>query len=202
MMKSIDPDTLSPRALYQLIIATVIPRPIAWISTQSKAGVRNLAPFSFFNAMSGAPPIVAVSIGNRGGIAKDTLKNLMETNECVIHMVTAGQAQQMNITSTDWPAEVDEFTAAKLETIAADLVTPPRIAAAPVAMEGRLLQTVPLAQTGYTLCLVQLLRLHIAETLLRPNGTVDPTKLNPVARLGGSEYALLSDFFDMQRPAP
>jgi flavin reductase (DIM6/NTAB) family NADH-FMN oxidoreductase RutF len=202
MHKSIDPANLPPRDVYQLLISTIIPRPIAWISTVSKAGRRNLAPFSFFNGVGGVPPIVAVSIGSRGGIAKDTLRNLQETGECVIQMVTAAQASAMNITSTDWPEDVDEIDMAKLAVIPSDLVRPPRIAAAPIALEGKLLQSVPVAQTGYTLALIRIVRFHIEQNVLRPNGTVDPGKLNPVARLGGSEYALLGDFFTMARPLP
>lgn len=202
MYKSIDPAELHPRAAYQLLISTIVPRPIAWISTLSNTGQRNLAPFSFFNGVGGVPPIVAVSIGSRNGFPKDTLRNLIETGECVIHIVSAKHAAAMNITSTDWEYDIDEFDMANLNVIPSDIVKPPRIADAPIALEGKLLQTVPIEQTGYTLALIRILRFHIEQDLLRPNGTIDPAKLNPVARLGGNEYALLTEFFHMSRPTP
>src|SRR5574337_2056419 len=101
----IDPSTLDSRQRYRLLISTVAPRPIAWVSTRARDGSLNLAPFSFFQALCGTPPLVTISIGRRKGAPKDTLANIQETGEFVINMVTEAVAEQMNVTSGEYGAE-------------------------------------------------------------------------------------------------
>ena len=199
-MVTIVPDDLPPREAYRLMISVVVPRPIAWVSTIGAGGIRNLAPFSFFNAVGGAPPTVMVSIGRRAGQPKDTLRNIEETGEFVVNIVDETLATQMNHTSGDWPYEADEFDLAGLAVAPSIDVRPPRVAAAPVALEVRMTQIVPVDETTYTIVLGRVLRYHIREGLLRPNGMVDATLLKPIARLSGNEYATIGGVFSLARP--
>jgi flavin reductase (DIM6/NTAB) family NADH-FMN oxidoreductase RutF len=201
-MSSIAVADLEPRDAYRLLISLVVPRPIGWISSISAAGQANLAPFSFFNAVAGPPPTVMVSVSQRAGgaVAKDTVRNAEETREFVAHIVERGLAEQMNATSGEWPHGVDEFERAGLARVASTDVRPYRLAGAAVAMECRLTQVVPVEGTRYTMLLGQVVRFHLREGLLRPNGLADPRRLDPIARLGGDEYASLGDVFEMIRP--
>jgi flavin reductase (DIM6/NTAB) family NADH-FMN oxidoreductase RutF len=129
--------------------ACVSPRPIAWVSTRSRDGVRNLAPFSFFNAFSWAPPIIGLGMPGRNaeGKAKDTLINIEETGELVVNMATVAHAEAINLTSARFAPDVDEFDAAQVQGEPATLVSPDRVAGAPVHLECRLFKTVALPAT-------------------------------------------------------
>lgn len=197
---SIVPTDLDPREAYRLLISVVVPRPIGWTSTIGAGGLLNLAPFSFFNAVGGNPPTVLISVGQRKGSPKDTLRNVQETGEFVINIVNAELAEAMNQTSGEWPYEVDEFDRAGVTPAASIDVKPPRVAAAPIALECRVTQIVPVIDTTYTLILGRVLRFHIRSDLLRPNGLVDALRLEPVARLSGDEYTTIGRVFEMKRP--
>ncbi len=199
--RTIVPEELAPREAYNLLLSVVVPRPIAWVSTLGADGTPNLAPFSFFNGVNGVPPVIMISISRaRGGGRKDTLRNLEETGELVVNLVDESLAAAMNLTSGEYAYEVDERALAGLEAAACVDVRPVRLAAAPVALEARLLQLVPIADTPSTLALARVLRFHIRADLLRENGLVDAAALRPVARLGGDEYATLGRVFAMARP--
>jgi flavin reductase (DIM6/NTAB) family NADH-FMN oxidoreductase RutF len=199
---SIVPDTLPDRDAYRLLISTVIPRPIAWVSSLGADGSLNLAPFSFFNVINGTPPIVLISVGSRRGQKKDTLRNVEETGEFVVNMVSMDLVDAMNQSSGEWDYEVSEFEMAQLETAASIDVKPPRVAAAKAAMEAKLTRILPLDVEGgsSTLIFGQVVRIHLDETILRPDGLVDADLLQPVARLGGPEYAALGKVFSLDRP--
>ncbi len=199
-MISIVPADMHPRDAYRLFISVVVPRPIGWISSIGADGTRNLAPFSFFNAVGGTPPTVMVSIGRRAGELKDTLRNIQETGQFVVNIVDEDHVAAMNETSGEWEYSVDEFARAGLETVPSVDVRPPRIAGVPVAMEAHLTQVVPVEGTHYTMVLGRVVRYHIREGLLRPNGMVDTTLLRPVARLSGDEYATTGKVFELARP--
>ena len=199
-MISIVPGELPPRDAYRLLISVVVPRPIGWVSTLGADGTLNLAPFSFFNAVAGHPPTIMVSVGRRSGQVKDTLRNAQETGEFVVNIVDESLAEAMNTTSGEWPYEVNEFERAGLTTTPSVEVKPPRVAEAMVAMEAKVSQIVPIEQAIYTMILGRIVRYHLREGLLRPNGLVDSTQLRPVARLGGDEYATLGKVFEMVRP--
>jgi flavin reductase (DIM6/NTAB) family NADH-FMN oxidoreductase RutF len=199
------PDELERRVAYRLLHSIVTPRPIGWISTLSAAGIPNLAPFSFFNAVSGFPPVVAFSAsiprrGPREGQEKDTLRNAVETGEFVVNMVDEALADQMNVTSGRWPPEVNEFEVAGLAAAPSVDVKPPRVAAAPVAMEARVQQVVPVEGSTSTLVLGRVVRFHVRADLLREDGLVDTARMGLIARLGASEYARLGEVFSMIRP--
>jgi flavin reductase (DIM6/NTAB) family NADH-FMN oxidoreductase RutF len=199
-MQTIPVSDLHPRDAYRLMISIVIPRPIAWVSTMGADGSINLAPFSFFNGVGSAPPTVMFSVGKREGRPKDSLRNAAETGEFVLNFVSEELAERMNLTSGDWDYEIDEFEKAGLTQAPSTDVKPPRVAEAVVAMEARVSQIVPVEDTTYTMVLGHVLRFHIRDGLLRPNGLVDATLVRPIARLGGDEYARFGEVFEMKRP--
>ena len=200
-MPTIVPSDLHPRDAYRLMISILVPRPSAWVSTQGQDGFFNLAPYSFFNGVGGTPPTIMVAMGQRQGKPKDSLRNIQQTGEFVVNIVGAELAQQMNLSSGEYAPDVDEFALAGLETAPSIDVRPPRVAHVPAAMEVKLSQIVPVEGTTYTMVIGRILRYHLREGLLRPHGLVDPQLLNPLARLGGDEYALLGDIFELKRPA-
>lgn len=164
--------------------AIVAPRPIGWVSTRSAAGVPNLAPYSFFNAVNDNPPIVAYSVSGR----KDSLTNVEATGEFVWSMATRALAEQMNATSASVPPDVDEFTLAGLDTAPSRLIAPARVAASPASLECRLLRTVELHDldgkaAGYTLVIGQVVGVHIDQSYLR-DGLFDTGAAHPVMRAG------------------
>jgi flavin reductase (DIM6/NTAB) family NADH-FMN oxidoreductase RutF len=200
-MRSFVPGDLAPRDAYNLMLSVIIPRPIGWISTIGVDGTLNLAPYSFFNGVNGSPPMVMFSAARRrSGEIKDTLRNAQETGEFVVNIVDETLAEAMNVTSGEWAYEVDEFALAKLETASSIDVRPPRVAAAPAAMEARVHQIVPVEGTRSTIVIGQVLRYHIRADVLRDSGWVDGARLKPVARMGGDEYGTLGRVFSMRRP--
>ena len=197
---SITPGDLHPRDAYRLMLSIVVPRPIAWVSTLGADGTINLAPFSFFNAVGGTPPTIMVSIGERAGKPKDTLRNVQETGEFVVHIANEELVEQLNKTSGDWAYGDNEFELAGLTQLPSTDVKPPRIAAAPVAMECKATQIIPVNETHYTMVLGQVLRYHIREDLLGPDKLVKAVDLGAVARLGGDEYTAIDRIFALPRP--
>jgi flavin reductase (DIM6/NTAB) family NADH-FMN oxidoreductase RutF len=201
LTKSIVPDDLESRAVHQLLLSIVVPRPIAWVSTVSKDGVLNLAPYSFFNGVNGSPPVVMISVGTpRSGRIKDTYTNARDTREMVIHMVDESLGEVMNLTSGEYGPEVDEFALADVAYVPSMEVKPPRVVLAPVAMECKVGQIIPVEGTRSHLIIGHVLRFHIREGLLRPEGLVDGEKMRPIARLGGPEYVTFGEVFKMNRP--
>jgi flavin reductase (DIM6/NTAB) family NADH-FMN oxidoreductase RutF len=193
----IDPAALTSRERYQWIISTVIPRPIAFVATLSPDGVPNLAPFSYFNAISATPPILAIAVGSRRGMKKDTVTNLEANGELTICLVTEDLARPMVLTSGDWPAGRSEFEIAGLTPVPSDLVRPPRVAESPVAFECKVHQIVPVGETH--LVLAEVLRLYVDDRTLT-EGLPDARKLRPLARLGGDWYARLGELIEISRP--
>lgn len=189
--------------------ACVVPRPIGWITTLNEAGVVNLAPYSFFNAVAGDPPVVVFGSGGRKADgppdgSKDSLANIERTGEFVCNLATWHLREAMNMTSAPAPAGVDEAAVAGLEMAASRLVKPPRVKASPVHLECRYLQTVdlPCDTPGGRNAVVfgQVVGVHIDESVLT-DGRVDMAKLKPIARLGYMDYCLVEDVFAMPRPA-
>lgn len=182
------------------IKAIIAPRPIGWISTIGADGIANLAPYSFFNIMSEKPPILLFSSEGR----KDTIRNIEATGEFVYNLVPRSMAEAMNISSTDWPAEVDEFEKAGLEKIASDAVAAPRVAGSPAAMECRLLDIRRLTDLdGYDVdaevITGQVVRIHLLRDVL-DNGHFDIVKAGTIARAGyRGDYVSVSETFEMLR---
>jgi flavin reductase (DIM6/NTAB) family NADH-FMN oxidoreductase RutF len=196
----LDPASTPAREIYKLLIGSVVPRPIAFVSTVSAEGVRNLAPFSFFNVICAEPPTVCFSTGFRVP-SKDTLANVKATGEFVVNMVSEEIAEQMNLCSGEYPAGVDEFQVSGLTPAASDRVKPPYVLESHVSMECRLVQTVEISTRpmGGTLIIGEVLRFHIDGEIVT-NFRVDPDKLQAVGRMGGNEYTRTRERFEMIRP--
>jgi flavin reductase (DIM6/NTAB) family NADH-FMN oxidoreductase RutF len=182
----IDPDGLEVRARYRLLISAIVPRPIAWVTTVSPAGVVNAAPFSFFSGISSSPPMLAIFVGpRRDGTPKDTLRNASETGEMVVNVVPRALAESMVATSEDLPPEESEVGRFGLATAPSDRVRPPRLADCPVNFECRVERVIPFA--GTSMVAGRILLVHVRDDLLR-EGAVDFAGLRPVGRLGGIDY--------------
>jgi flavin reductase (DIM6/NTAB) family NADH-FMN oxidoreductase RutF len=196
--------TLSARERYKLLLATVVPRPIAWVVTLDRDGRLNAAPFSFFNAFATDPPVVGIEIGSYdSGRPKDTRSNIQESGESVINLVCEEMAQAMNITAIGFAPGVSELAEAELETRPSMRIRPPRIAGSPVAMECEVMQIVDLgADTG--LVLGRVLAMHVREGAIGDRAEVyfDTPGLNLISRMHGNWYARTSDLFSMERIFP
>ena len=194
----VDFGQLEPRERYFWMISTIVPRPIAWVSTVSPEGALNLAPFSYFNGVTGDPPVVSISVGSRKGEPKDTARNAMATKELVVNIVPAGLGRQMVQTSADYAYGVSEFEKAGLTPEPSRLVKPPRVKEAPVAMDCRLYDTVAIGKN--TLILAEILLLHADDRVMK-DGYPDPEKLQPLGRLGGDLYGTLGEVVRHERPS-
>jgi flavin reductase (DIM6/NTAB) family NADH-FMN oxidoreductase RutF len=197
----IDPKTIPASLAYTVLTGAIIPRPIGFISSVSARGQVNLAPFSFFNAVCGEPPMVIFAPMNRRP-PKDTLLNVRETGEFVANIVSEEIAQQMNLTSGDYPADVSEFEISGLTPVPSDLVRPPRVKESPVNMECKVAQIIELSSKpwGGHLVIGEVVRFHVRDGIIDENYFIDPDKLNPIARMGGPSYSRIRDRFDMIRP--
>ena len=199
----VDPGATGPQEIYKLMVGVIVPRPIAFVSSVSADGVPNLAPFSFFTGISANPPVICFSPMIRGsdGAKKDTLRNIEETREFVVNIVSEEFAQQMNICSAEFPPDVDEFVASGLTPLPSDLVKAPRVKESGVNMECRLLQVVHVSEKplGGSIVLGEVVRFHIADEIC-DDYKIDPDKLHPIGRMGGPTYTRTTDRFDMQRP--
>ncbi len=187
---------------YTLLISLITPRPIAFISTLSDKGIPNAAPFSFFNLMGNDPPIVAIGIGKdvtRKNDLKDSGYNIQKTKEFVINIVNESILEQMNMTSIDFPPEVDEFEIAGLTKLPSIKVKPPRIAESPANLECRLASTVEIGNTRVVLG--EIIYLHIKKEFLdHENQTVLTDLISPVGRMHkNSVYTRTTNLFNLPR---
>ena len=181
--------------------ALVVPRPIGWVSTLSKDGVANLAPYSFFNAVSDRPPMLIFSSAG----TKDSLRNILDTGEFTCSIATWALRDKMNLSSAPVAASVDEFELAGLTKAASRFVAPPRVAESPAAFECKLWQTLPLPAPprgeGYTLVLGMVVGVYIEDACIQ-DGIVQSGEMRPLARLGYMDYSVLTPeaMFRMNRP--
>jgi len=197
-----DPISTPAQDIYKLLIGLIVPRPIAFVSTANAAGARNLAPFSFFTCASADPPIIAFCPMVRGAEGvKDTLRNIRETREFVVNIVSEEIAARMNVTSGEYAPDADEFKISGLTSVESDLVKPPRVKQAKASMECRLFQIVDVsARTmGGSMVLGEVVRFHVEDSIV-DHYRVDPERLNAIGRMGGTAYCRTRDRFDMERP--
>ncbi len=200
----LDPDSLKPRELYEWMICTILPRPIAWVSSISPDGVTNLAPFSFFQGVCARPPTLLFCPANdRYGQPKDTLRNIRATEEFVVHLVPFRLAESMNATSATLPygeSEIDRF---KVPTLPSRKVRPPRVAGVPVAFECRLDRIIDVGEgpiAGHVV-LGRIVHVHVDDSVLADDGRPDPVQLDLVGRAGRNDYVRLGELFRLERPA-
>jgi flavin reductase (DIM6/NTAB) family NADH-FMN oxidoreductase RutF len=197
----IDPQTAPQQSIYKLLIGCVVPRPIAWVSSLGEDDAPNLAPFSFFMAVCNDPPTIAFSSGRRAGNKKDTVRNIEYTQDFVVNLADDALAEQMNQSSAEYPPEVDEFAVTGLTAAASVKVKAPRVAEAPISMECRVVQILPVGHGPHTLVLGEIVQFHIRDDLYNPQtGRIDMYNLRPVGRLAGELYAHVHDIFEMKRP--
>jgi flavin reductase (DIM6/NTAB) family NADH-FMN oxidoreductase RutF len=202
-MKSIDPETLSVKENYKFLTGSIIPRPIAFISTLSTDGVINAAPFSYFNALTSSPPLIAISIGRKNGKQKDTSRNAETLGEFVVHIPDETYIEAVNQTAANLGPDESEVDLAKLTTVDSVKIKVPGIAEAKIRMECVVERILPLGGTpdkpATDLLIGRVVYYHIAEELYN-EGRIDAGKLRPVGRLAGTNYVKLGETFSLDRP--
>jgi flavin reductase (DIM6/NTAB) family NADH-FMN oxidoreductase RutF len=195
-MKIIYPDSFPSRDLHQFMLGSVIPRPIALVSTLSESGINNLAPFSYFNAISSDPPILGFSVSDRkDGSSKDTLANIEENSECVINLVSYDISHQMTLAGIDFPPETDEFVKCGFTPASSISVLPKGIEQSPVRFECKTDRIIYFGEKGNQTALVvcNVLCIHYDEIIMNKDNRIDPVALNLVGRLGRTNYIRLSN---------
>jgi flavin reductase (DIM6/NTAB) family NADH-FMN oxidoreductase RutF len=190
----VTPGEWPEREFYLMMTALVVPRPIGWISTISAAGVRNVAPYSYFNLMGSDPFFCA--FGSTG--VKDSLSNIREVPQFVCNIVTMHVLEKMNFTSADYPREQDEFDWAGLTPVPSVKVRPPRVGEAKAHLECELVQVV--SERNSHVVIGRVVHVHVDPSVWK-EGRVDPRLLDPVCRLSGSLYANLGEIYSVPRPA-
>jgi flavin reductase (DIM6/NTAB) family NADH-FMN oxidoreductase RutF len=193
----IDPSDLAAEQAYRLLTGIVVPRPIAWVTTLSGDGVVNLAPFSAFTFVSPKPPMLAISVGRKAGVYKDTAHNILNNEEFVVHIADSTLMAAVHESSTEHPPDVSEVEELNLETLSGERVKVPRLAVAPIAMECRFRQCLEFGETRSRLLVGEVLVFHIRDGLLN-NGKIETEALDPIARIGGPRYARLGEIFTLK----
>lgn len=200
-MKSINPASQTERDNYKLLIGSIIPRPIAFVTTDSGDGVINGAPFSYFNIVSSNPPMVSLAIQRPTSGPKDTARNIYRTKEFVVHIVDADNVAMINETSATLPPDQSEIELANLTLVGSEIVSVPGVKEAKIRMECVLEQAVPFGGdgAGSDLFIGKIVRFHIDDSIYE-KGRIDPRGLGAVSRLAGNDYAHIGDIFSMDRP--
>jgi len=198
-MTELDAAQISWQDQYKLMVGTVTPRPIALVTTLGPDGP-NAAPFSFFNAVGSNPAMLMFSVGDRGGKSKDTVRNIRETPEFVVHIVSDAIKDQMNVCAVDYPYGVDELKRAGFTAVPSRRVKVPRIAEAPVAMECRLMQIVEMGRKPYHVVFGEVVYFHYHDGIVNERFHVDVGAINPIGRLAGKGgYCRTTDRFELPR---
>ena len=204
-MITLDPTTLLVQDVYKLMIGSIVPRPIAFVSTINNQGQSNLAPFSYFNGVSSKPMCLAISVTAKpDGQPKDTLRNILETKEFVVSTVASWFVEAMAYTSAAYPYGVDEMEKVGLTPLASTKVKPQRVKESPVHFECELYKTLEIGDGtpgSSTLIIGQVVMVHVHRPAYQ-DGKILINELKPVARLSGRAYSLLGDTFDIEVPAP
>lgn len=201
----IDPSQQSRQDNYKLLIGSIVPRPIAFVTSVNQSGGHNAAPFSFFNIAGVEPPLIMFSCMRKtNGEQKDTARNIAGSKEFIVHIVSEEIVEQVNFTSIDAPPEVDELALTDLTTVAGELVQVPRVVEAKIAMECKLYQHVVVGQDALgrptaDIIIGEVVRFHIDDALYE-NGRIDLRGLNPMSRLAGLFYGKVGETFERPRP--
>lgn len=199
----LDFEKLPPRETYPWMLSAIAPRPIAWVSTMGADGRTNLAPFSFFQGVCARPPTLLFSVANdRHGNRKGTLRNVEAVPEFVVNIVPYALRDEMNNTSAALPHGESEFERFGIAAVPSERVKPPRVAAAPVAFECRVDRIVRIGEgpLAGNIVIGRILCLHVAESVLGPDGGIDPGKLDAIGRMGGDYYTRTTELFPIKRP--
>ncbi|MEH6940614.1 flavin reductase family protein [Bacillus sp. JJ722] len=201
-MISIDPNALSERENYKFLIGSIIPRPIAFVTTVASDGTLNAAPFSFFNIVSSNPPLISISVQRKNGKRKDTATNIVELREFVVHIVDETIVDQVNKTAAQIPPNESEIALTNLTVIPSTKIATSGIKEAKVRMECMLERVIELGgdnNNGCDLLIGKVVHYHIEENLYN-QGRIDQKALGAVSRLAGSDYAKIGEVFSIERP--
>lgn len=199
---SIDPVSMSERENYKFLIGSIIPRPIAFVTTISKEGVLNGAPFSYFNIVSSNPPMISLSIQRSAGREKDTARNITESKEFVIHIVDEGNVEKVNKTASNLPPDQSEIELANLTPIESLIISVPGVKEAKIRMECTLEHSLELGGSdtpGCDFIIGKIVQFHVDNDIYE-NGRIDPRGLAAVSRLAGNNYARIGEIFEIDRP--
>lgn len=201
-MKKIDPKQISERENYKFLIGSIIPRPIAFVTSISEDGVVNAAPFSFFNIVSSNPPMISVSIQRKKGKPKDTARNIRAKEQFVVHIVDTENVEQVNKTAANLPPDESEIAVAGLSLVKSEKIDVPGVKEAKVRLEC-VLEKAELGgddeNAGCDLIVGKVVYYHIEESLYE-DGRVDPKGLGAISRLAGNDYAKIGEQFTIERP--
>lgn len=199
---SFDPASLSEKENYKLLIGSIIPRPVAFVTTVSEDGILNGAPFSYFNIVSSNPPMISLSIQRNKGKQKDTARNIIEAKEFVIHIVDEQNVEKINQTAASLPPNESEIELADLTPVESVKISVPGVKEAKIRMECVLEHSVELGgleSTGCELIIGRIVQFHI-ENDIYEKGRIDPRGLAAVSRLAGNSYAKIGEIFEIERP--
>jgi len=199
---SIDPVTNTERDNYKFMIGSIIPRPIAFVTSLSEDGVLNGAPFSYFNIVSSNPPMISLSIQRAEGRQKDTARNILAAKEFVVHIVDEDNVEKVNTTAANLPPDQSEIELAQLTPVDSLIISVPGVKEAKVRMECRLEHALELGGSdspGCDFIIGKVVQFHIDEAIFE-NGRIDPAGLAAVSRLAGQDYAKIGEIFTIERP--
>jgi flavin reductase (DIM6/NTAB) family NADH-FMN oxidoreductase RutF len=201
----LDFTTMDRRTAYYWMASTIAPRPVAWVSTVSNAGIANLAPFSFFQMIAPMPPTLMICPQHNGdGTLKDTARNIRDTGEFVVSLVSFPMVEQMNATSFSFDAETSEFERAGVVSAASHVVAPARVAQSPMSFECRLASFQPYPAEQPTSCIIlgEVVAGHVDPAIVGPDGIIDPVRLDLVSRMGADWYGRTNTPQNFSLPRP
>ncbi len=190
--------------MYKFLIGSVVPRPIALVTSQSEEGLVNVAPFSFFNIVSSEPAILSISVSRKEGVMKDTARNIINSQEAVVHVVTENNVSDANQTAAPLSANESELDLTQFTTTDSEYVSVPSLNESAIRFEVKLYQHIEIqseTETANDLLLLEIQKVSIDEQLFDVDkGYIDVENLKPVSRLAGDDYARLGETFTIKRP--
>jgi flavin reductase (DIM6/NTAB) family NADH-FMN oxidoreductase RutF len=199
---SIDPSKNTERENYKFLIGSIVPRPIAFVTTLSDEGIINGAPFSYFNIVSSNPPMISLAIQRSAGRQKDTARNIIGLKEFVVHVVDEDNVEEINKTAASLPPNESEIELANLTIVESVKISVPGVKEAKIRMECILEQSLELGgqdSSGVDLIIGKVIQFHIEEEIYE-KGRIDPIGLGAVSRLAGTNYAKIGEIFSIERP--
>ncbi|REE68128.1 flavin reductase (DIM6/NTAB) family NADH-FMN oxidoreductase RutF [Paenibacillus taihuensis] len=202
-MLSIDPSQQGDRDNYKLLIGSIVPRPIAFVTTLTDDGIINGAPFSYFSIVSSTPPMISLAIQRKNGVMKDTARNARSTGELVVHIVDESNVQQVNETAANLPSHESEIKLAGMTPVPSETIHVPGIIESKIRMECVLEHAFELGGTpdspGMDLLIARIVRFHFEDDIIQ-DGRIDVHKLAPISRMAGNYYSKLGELFEIERP--
>lgn len=195
----INPKKYSEREIYKLLTGSVIPRPVALVTTMSEEGILNAAPFSYFNIVSSNPPMVSLSVQKHSGELKDTARNIFNNKEFVVHIVDEQNLEKANYTAATLPPNESEVELVNFTPVQSESISVPGIQESKVRMECKLVQQIPLGEEAGDLFIGEVTCFHIDESIYE-NGKINYHKLNAISRLAGNDYSKIGEIITIERP--